>query len=345
MDKLMGRPGILKQGNLSLIRGVMKEMGTATRAEIAEATGISSTTVRSLLCEMMESGEIESVGYDDSSGGRKAERYRVRRESCWGAVFCITDNQVYSLVVDVCGEIVEKNKLETGDGIQQTIINCLDALFRKREIRSVGIGVPGAVEDGGYWRKSQEDGQLYWINLGQVLMERYKVPVIMENDLNATAVGFGRCYEKEFPGENPGNTNMACLYFEKGCVSAGFITGGRVVRGFKNFAGELGLLPMDGDSTLDECMETTMGDVAYVNLVIKVISWICGILNPQYVVLGGPDFKKECIGPIGDGLSALLPEHMLAEILYSGDMWGDYLSGMAYLTAERMFDGVQFVKE
>ncbi len=120
---------------------------------------------------------------------------------------------------------------------------------------------------------------------------------------------------------------MAFLYFEKGCVSAGFISGGRVVRGHHNFAGELGLLPMEDGKTLDACMAEPMEDVRYVDLVVRVISFICGILNPQYVVLGGPSLQKDCIGPIGDGLSAFLPKHLLAEILYSPDVWHDYFDG------------------
>ena len=187
--------------------------------------------------------------------------------------------------------------------------------------------MPGAVEGKGYWRTNEADGKLYKIDIGDSLEKRYKIPVVLENDLNATAIGFGRCYAKEFPCENPENTNMAFLYFEKGCVSAGFISGGRVVRGHHNFAGELGLLPMEDGKTLDACMAEPMEDVRYVDLVVRVISFICGILNPQYVVLGGPSLQKDCIGPIGDGLSAFLPKHLLAEILYSPDVWHDYLTG------------------
>ena len=63
--------------------------------------------------------------------------------------------------------------------------------------------------------------------------------------------------------------------------------------------------------------------------------------------LGGPDMCRECIGPIGDGLSALPPRHMQAEILYAPDMYLTIVTVAAYLTAQnKLFDEVQIpVKE
>lgn len=345
MDTLTGRPGLLKQANLSKIRGFLKARGTATRAEIASETGISSTTVRSLLAELLEAREIESVGHDASSGGRKAERYRLDPERYHCAVICMTNAQTHGLLVDICGQVVETTLLEPEEGdFEQSIVAFLDDLTARLEIRSIGLGVPGVVDGGGYWKKRRDSDLLYKVPLGDLVAQRYGLPVVMENDLKATALGFGRCYEREFPQEDPRNTDMAYLQFEKGCVSAGFLVAGRLVQGSKNFAGELGLVPMGG-GLLDDWVSGAADDAQYVDRLVQILSWICAILNPQYIALGGPDMRKDCIGPIGDGLSALLPAHMLAELLYAPDMWHDYHDGMAYLAAGRMFEEIQLVRE
>lgn len=346
MDTLTARPRLLKQANLSQIRRVIKRRGTSTRAEIAGETQISSTTVRSLLAEMMENGEIESIGHDKSSGGRKAERYRFKPDKYYGAAICISGSDMHGLLVGICGEILETVRLEfTGSDYEPAICAFLDELMARKDIKSIGIGVPGIVEGGAFWQGTGGSDELCRYDLGDRLAERYHIPVVMENDLNATAIGFGLCYAKEFPRESPERANMAYLHLEKTCVSAGFIVGGRIVRGFRNFAGELGLIPMEDGRILDEWLMSALDDKDYTDLMIRIISWICGILNPQYVVLGGPDLRTDCIGPISDGFSALLPKHMTAEILYSADMWHDYHDGMASLTAGKIFDDVQFIKE
>lgn len=346
MDNINARPNLLKQANLSLIRNVIKANHTATRAEIVRETKISSTTVRSLLSEMLQSNEIESIGYDESSGGRKAERYRFKPGRYYCAAFCVTDSDVITLLVNVCGEIVETEKLEMKDGdFESVIISSLDQLTTEKEIKSIGIGISGVVDGNSYWKKNMEDEELYQINIGDVLTKRYKIPVVLENDLNAAAAGFQRCYEQNFPQENPEQTNMAYLHFGHGCISAGFIAGGRVIRGSHNYAGELGLLPSEDGKTLDSCMKDTMPDTQYIHLSVNIISWICGILNPGYVALTGPAVRESCLAYMNDVLHSLLPSPMAAELLYSPDMLHDYLNGMAYLTSLKMFEEVQFVKE
>lgn len=346
MDALTARPQLLKQANLSLIRKAIKNRGTATRAEIAQETRISSTTVRSLLTEMMENGEIESIGYDESSGGRKAERYRFQPERYHAAVFCMTDDEVHYLLINVCGEIVEKDILEAVDGdMEGAIFACMDSLTARLDLRAIGLGVPGVVEGGRYWKKWPTDEDLRQMDLGERLSQRYGLPVVMENDLKATAIGFGRCYRERYPDEDPEHTNMAYLSFDKGCASAAFLVGGKIVRGHSNFAGEISLVPMEDGSPRSCSLTDELADLEYAKKVAGILVWICGILNPQYIALGGPNLRERCIGLIGDALYASLPRNMCAEILHASDMWLDYHIGMAQLTAAKMFDEVQFIKE
>lgn len=252
----------------------MKEgKGTATRAEIAEETNISSTTVRSLLNEMFKDREIEGIGYDESSGGRKAERYRLKPDRYHCAAFCISGEQIHALLINVCGEIVDISYLDVeGGDYEKEIFGYLDRLAAEWEIRAIGIGAPGIVEGSGYWREDSESRELCWTDIGTLLSERYQAPVLLENDLNAIAIGFGKRYEEELKNKQPELTNMAYVRFEKGCISAGFISGGRIIRGWSNFAGELGLVMAGEDGVPDM---NTMDEVRYTKRLVQILSWIC----------------------------------------------------------------------
>ncbi len=213
---------------------------------------------------------------------------------------------------------------------------------RNRPKRAIGLGVPGVVSGGGYL-KGCDSQALYKDDIGDLLAKRYGIPVILENDLNATMLGFARCYEKqEHPAES---TNMAFLFVEKGCVSASFISEGRIVRGWRNFAGELGLIPHGEKKQLAELFALPVGDARYISAIADIACWICAILNPRYIAFGGPAFLPECLGPVGDALFALLPDGMAAELLYAPDIRHDYYAGMAYLTAGKIFDAVQLIKD
>ncbi|MEM1484188.1 ROK family protein [Oscillospiraceae bacterium PP1C4] len=343
-DNIMGKPNVLKQVNLSFVRRAIMEKGSATRAEIVDATKISVTTVRTLLTEMKSNNELVEVGFDDSIGGRKATRYKLNEERFFGVAFCLGGTDVRYLTVNICGEICEKGTLVGGENTTEAICDFLDDLTANVEIRSIGIGVPGVVSGMGYDRKNAE-GELENFPIGKIIGSRYGVPVILENDMNAIALGFGRCYLKTFPEERCEDTNMAYIHFDKNCLSAGFLSGGRILRGQHNFVGELGLFPVSDTKTLNELLASPLDDNAYAALVAKLIAGVCCMLNPQYVALGGEAFRKDCLLLITECFNGTLPPKMSAEILYAEDQWHDYLEGMAHLTAEQIFADVRLVKE
>ncbi|MEF9971375.1 MAG: ROK family protein [Oscillospiraceae bacterium] len=343
-DNMMGKPNALKQVNLSMLRRAILEKGSATRAEIVEATKISVTTVRTLLTELQSDDELVEVGFDDSIGGRKATRYKLNESRFFGVALCLDGERVRHLTVNICGEVCESGAFETEGDTTAAICRFLDKLCAKTEIRSIGIGVPGVVSGMGYERENASGAPACY-PIGEVISRRYPVPVILENDLNAIALGFGRRCLKTFSEERWEDLNMAYLHFETGCLSAGFLAGGRILRGRNHFAGELGMFPMERGKTLDEVLASPLSDEEYANLVARLVAAVCCFLNPEYVALGGTAFRKSCLPLIIECFGGRLPTKMSAEILYAEDRWHDYLDGMAYLTAEQIFADVRLVKE
>jgi len=348
MQDLLARPMMLKQVNLSSIRKVIRNNKIVTRAEIAWETKISSTTVRSLLNEMSKNGEIEGVGFAESSGGRKAEKYRFNLDRYYSIAFCITWNTVYYILINIVEEIVETGELgEFNRKTMEPIVSFLDKITAEKTIKSIGLGVPGILDGNSYWT-GPSGSKLERVDIGDYLTRKYKVPVVLENDLNAIATGFCRRFGRRNSAGETDNisdtSNMAFVYFGKAGISSSFIAGGRVVRGYNNFAGEISMTPLGRYGKSFELCPERMNDEEFSDYVVKILCWICAILNPQYITLAGSDFRESCLPIIQKSMNNVLPPKMQTELHFASDDKQDFFDGITHLTASRMFDEVQLLK-
>lgn len=340
MHPIAAKPQTLKQLNLSAIRRTLKRKGSATKAEIAACVHTSTTTVRSLLAEMYENGEIESIGCGESSGGRRAQRYRLHPEKYYGVAFILTETTIRYSVVNLYGEVVEDGCYPTPAGaLEPFLLDFLEEKMQHREIRSVCVGVPGIAERDGYIRKTQDD-VLEKTFLGEGIRSKYRIPVLLENDINAIAIGAGLSHAN-MSSEASLAPHLAFIYFAPDCISAGFLADGKPIRGWRNFAGELGFFPAGNGQTLCEKLRAQSDLQQYADAAAVLVAQIGCMVNPQYVILGGPSFQKEAMEAIRNRLRDLLPEKLIPSLRYSEDTWGEYRAGMAHLCAEQIFCGIE----
>ena len=133
----------------------------------------------------------------------------------------------------------------------------------RRRLVGVGAGAPGAID----WRTGTLLGatNLAWrhLPLAQALRERYGVPAVLENDVNAAAWG-ERCFGagssgkvQEARGERQATGSTSAQHSAPGAplaqhlafitvgtgIGAGLIESGRLVRGRRS-AGEIGHIPL-----------------------------------------------------------------------------------------------------
>jgi glucokinase len=113
---------------------------------------------------------------------------------------------------------------------------------RADTISAIGVGVPGPV-DAGRGRIGEPVTHVPALAgraLGAELGERLRLPVFVDNDVNALALG-----EWMF-GAGKGSHSLVVLAAGTG-IGAGIVLGGRVVRGVVGFGGELGHVPVKFD--------------------------------------------------------------------------------------------------
>jgi glucokinase len=121
-----------------------------------------------------------------------------------------------------------------------SIVNTLKNIARD-QIVGIGIGVPGQV--------SAQDGivrfapNLKWENVPfqQELMRKTNLPVAITNDVRAATWG------EWLHGSGKGSKDIVCLFVGTG-IGSGIVSGGQMLQGFNNSAGEWGhtIIQMDG---------------------------------------------------------------------------------------------------
>jgi glucokinase len=135
----------------------------------------------------------------------------------------------------------------------ETIVGLIDALRGDAErrgwaIEGMGVGVPGAVDPelGRIAEPVPHVPELAGRALAAELSERFGLPVFVDNDVNALALG-----EWMF-GVGRGARSLVVLALGTG-FGAGIVLDGRLVRGAAGFGGELGHTPVKFDGPTCWC--------------------------------------------------------------------------------------------
>ncbi|CAN5214700.1 ROK family protein [soil metagenome] len=144
------------------------------------------------------------------------------------------------------GEIVQQVRMPTGFGPDAVLETAVAAVTRLAELTgtaiteftSIGIGIPGAVDNGTGRVTHAVNLVLEGLELGAELSQRLGRPVRIDNDVNAAALGAFHLLEKHE------HLSMAFLNLGTG-LAAGIIIDGSVWRGSRGTAGEIGHIPVD----------------------------------------------------------------------------------------------------
>ena len=160
-----------------------------------------------------------------------------------------------AVAVDPAGTIVGRVRLTTGwgpDAVIRTILAAVRALSTEGAvpdvIESVGIGIPGQVEPGTARVVHAVNLGVDELDLAAAVEPELGVPVRVENDVKAAAVG---AYALR-PAGSAADGSMAYLNLGTG-IAAGIVTGGRLWRGARGTAGEVGHISIDPRGPLCRC--------------------------------------------------------------------------------------------
>ena len=278
MGQEMGSLLSLREHNRRRVVETLRDRGTASRAELARLTGLSRSTVSTLIAELQENGlvvERAAPAHGVVQQGRPPVLLSLDRSA--GAVVGLDFGHadVRVAVADLSRTILAERVMEMD--VDHAGAGALDAAavlvteaveeagIARDRVLAAGMGLSGPVD--------HEEDRVHrsailpsWggIRPGAELARRIDVPVHIENDANLGALA------EITIGAARGAQD--CIYLMVGAgVGAGITVGGRLLHGAGGTAGELGHVLVDDNGLICRCgnrgcLETVAGGPAIVEL-------------------------------------------------------------------------------
>lgn len=145
---------LVKAANLSLVFHLINQYGQTSRAEIAHITGLSPTTVSSLVDELIASEMVAECGAGESNtSGRKPILIEVNPSGGYVAGIELVAEGFWLELYDLCGVRVESMQKEIQDWetLGGELISAIERMMKKIKIREeklfgICVGVPALVD-------------------------------------------------------------------------------------------------------------------------------------------------------------------------------------------------------
>ena len=244
---LIGRPPLLRQTNAELLLRLLRQAGPCSKADLVRASGLSAPTVTNVVEYLKSTGLVEAIGEGESTGGRPPDILRFRAERGCVVAVEIGTGFVSFLAADLEGRELAQAKAilawesSNPKGICELIGHEVRTLLKKlkkpaEQLLHTVVSVPAVVDmRGGIVVSLSKLKGWSDVPLRAMLSRELRCPVEVENDTNLAAQGeFAR-------GAAKGEENFVFITIGEG-VGAGIFVGGKIYRGARWSAGEIGYL-------------------------------------------------------------------------------------------------------
>jgi predicted NBD/HSP70 family sugar kinase len=259
-----GRAGsleALRRLNRLRVIHALRDQGLISRAEIARRTGLSRSTVSSLVADLQADGLVVERGEPGAAHGTQGGRPPILLsfDSSAGAAVGIDfgHSHLRVAVSDLSSRILAERALpldtdhaaEEGlDAAAELVGDLLaQAGIDESQVIGAGMGLPGPIlqESGVVGSSAILPG---WVGVAAAdeMRRRLDVPILVDNDANLGALA-----EAAF-GAGQDATDLIYLKVASG-IGAGLLLNGRLYRGTGGLAGEFGHFLVDPNGLVCRC--------------------------------------------------------------------------------------------
>ncbi|GIV81522.1 MAG: transcriptional regulator [Anaerolineae bacterium] len=248
---------LMRDINRALILNHLRLAAPQSRAELAERTGLTRSTVSSLVDELIADNLVHETGVAPSRGGRRGTLLALNPAGGCAVGVAITSDAITVLLTDFVAHPRWQRQVTLEDTDPAQVMGQVEALIDEAlaynaaheviPLLGIGLATPGLVR--------VRDGTLRTAtNLGwhdipfQTRWEaRYGVPVRVGNEASIAALG------EHYFGAGAGFHDFIYLELSTRAIGAGIFVAGRLYQGVDGYAGEVGHMVVDPAGAVCSC--------------------------------------------------------------------------------------------
>ncbi|AZB42202.1 ROK family transcriptional regulator [Bacillus sp. FJAT-42376] len=278
---LVGSFQLMKSLNRSLILNTIRSAGGISRAEIAKKTRLTPPTVTNIAGELLHEGLVVEGQHGPSSGGRKPILLKINSQGFFVAGIDVGVRKIRFALTNLDAKVMLQNTIPIHDSMtEDEFVNIMTrevqslvktAAVPKEKLIGIGIGMHGIVNSADGVALFAPNLNLKNIPLKQRLEEELQVPVRVENDARAMALG------ESWFGNGAGAGDLICINVGYG-IGAGILMDHQLFRGRHGLAGEIGHTVADLNGSRCTCgnygcLQTVAGHDGLKRAVMKEMSF------------------------------------------------------------------------
>jgi len=301
----------MKSLNRSLVLNTIRTHGDISRVEIAKLTKLTPPTVTNIVNELLDNNLVIESELGESTGGRRPILLRIHADAYHIVGIDIGIQHLRAVVTNLNADIKAHVTLTLPPAVDseslllhviETVNHVLQrASITTEQLMGIGIGMHGLVNPEAGTAVFAPNFGLRDMPLREPLEQQYRVPVHVENDVVAFALG------EQWFGAGADTGNFIAVNIGDG-VGAGIVLNGQIYKGSSYSAGEIGHTTVDMNGP--RCT--------------------CGNYGCLQSLVSGPAIARQAAQSIREGKHSMLTD------LCSGDL--DAITGLMVDTAARRGD-------
>jgi predicted NBD/HSP70 family sugar kinase len=244
-------PSFLRQSNFATashnercILDFIRRNEVVTRPAITEETGLTKQSISRLVNDLLNRGLVRTGGTVNSGFGKPSTEIELVPNATYSLGASVMTDAISLALLNFRGDVLTEKRMLTEqlkradvtDWIDQNLpLICEEHKIEKEQIFGLGVAISGFFT--GQNRQLNTPGLLEdWAlqDLDETLAKHFRLPVWIENDANAAAIG------ESMLGTGRTAKHFAYLFFLSG-FGGGLVIDGKPMRGSHGNAGEFSL--------------------------------------------------------------------------------------------------------